>query len=376
MDKIDYRFKFLYLIGIISIIISHCGQGGIDLLYNWFPFNSFFLALFAFTSGYFFRESKTEHTMKYIVYKFKKLIVPLYLYNLFYGLLVLFLRQFGFTIGGDFTLYNLFIEPLKTGHQFAYNLPCWFVIPLFMIEVFYILFYKLLKMLPVKINDYVLFIFELALGLAGVYLAKCGYYANWGLVLTRFLYFVPFYGLGILYKNKLEKWDKAPDLLYFSCIFAVQLLIITIYGQPVFYSIVWCDNFNHNIFMPFIIGVVGIAFWFRVGRILTPALKQSKCLKIITDNSYSIMVNQILGFMIVKGIFALLSIFTPLCSDFNLTEFKTNIWYFYLPRGIFQWGILYVSAGIIIPVIIQWCINKGKNICTEFYIKRKGAVHK
>lgn len=98
MEKIDYRFKFLYFIGIISIIISHCGSGGIDLLYNWFPFNSFFLALFAFTSGYFFRECKTEHTVKYIIYKFKKLIVPLYLYNLFYGLLVLFLRQFGFTI--------------------------------------------------------------------------------------------------------------------------------------------------------------------------------------------------------------------------------------------------------------------------------------
>lgn len=366
MNKIDYRFKFLYLIGIVSIIISHCGPGGIDLLYNWFPFNSFFLALFAFTSGYFFRESKTEHTMQYIVYKFKKLIVPLYLYNLFYGFLVAFLRQFGFTIGGDFTLYNLFIEPLKTGHQFGYNLPCWFVVPLFLIEVFYIVFYKLLKMLPVKINDYVLFIFELVLGLIGICLAKCGYYANWGLVLTRFLYFVPFYGLGILYKSRLEKWDKVPNILYFSFIFIVQLFIITIYGAPVSYSIVWCDNFTHNIFMPFIIGIIGIAFWFRIGRILTPALKGSKCLKVITDNSYSIMANQILGFMAVKTVFALLAVFTPLCSDFNMAEFKTNIWYFYLPRGIFQWGILYVVSGIVIPIIIQICINKIKLIILKY----------
>ncbi len=360
MEKIDYRFKFLYFIGIISIIISHCGSGGIDLLYNWFPFNSFFLALFAFTSGYFFLECKTEHTVKYIIYKFKKLIVPLYLYNLFYGLLVLFLRQFGFTIGGDFTLYNLFIEPIKTGHQFGYNLPCWFVIPLFMIEVFYIIFYKLLKMLPVKANEYVLFVCELALGLAGIYIAKCGYYANWGLVLTRFLYFVPFYGLGILYKNKLEKWDRIPNILYFSFIFIVQLLIITIYGQPVFYSIVWCDNFTHNIFMPFIIGIIGIAFWFRVGRILTPALKGSKCLRLITDNSYSIMANQILGFMFVKTVFAIISKSTSLCGNFDMHEYKTNIWYFYLPKGIFQWGILYVLSGIIIPIIIQICINKIK----------------
>lgn len=375
MDKIDYRFKFLYLIGIISIIISHCGSGGIDLLYNWFPFNSFFLALFAFTSGYFFRESQTEHTSQYIAYKFKKLIIPLYLYNLFYGLFVIFLRQFGFTIGNDFTLHNLLIEPIKTGHQFAYNLPCWFVIPLFMIETFYILFYKILKMSHLKINEWVLFIFEFVLGLIGIYIAKCGHFTGWWLVLTRFLYFVPFFGLGILYKNKLEKIDKTPHILYFSFIFILQLLIMTIYGHPISYSIVWCDNFDHNIFMPFIVGIIGIAFWLRIGRILVPILKDSKYLKIITDNSYSIMANQILGFMFVKTVFAILSQYTSLCNGFDMTQYKTNIWYFYLPKGIPQWEILYIIAGIIVPIIIQLCINRIKNIFSVQYKKLKRTHH-
>lgn len=366
MDKTDYRFKFLYLIGILSIIISHCGSGGIDLLYSWFPFNSFFLALFAFTSGYFFREEKTEHTAKYIAYKFKKLIIPLYLYNFFYGILVVFLRQFGFTIGGDFTLHNLFIEPIKTGHQFAYNLPCWFVIPLFMIEVFFILFYKLFKICRLKINNWLLFILELGLGLTGVYIAKCGYHTGWWLVLTRFLYFIPFYGLGILYKNKLEKLDKVPNIIYFSCLFAVQLLIITIYGQPIYYGIVWCADFTHNIFMPFIIGIIGIAFWLRVGRILAPILKDSRCLKVVTDNSYSIMTNQLLGFMVIKTIFALLSKYTGLCSNFDMLEYKTNIWYFYLPDNIIQWGIIYVISGIAIPILIQLGINKIKTLVTKY----------
>lgn len=369
MDKTDYRFKFLYLIGILSIIISHCGSGGIDLLYNWFPFNSFFLALFAFTSGYFFRESRTEHTAKYILYKFKKLIIPLYLYNLFYGILVALLRPFGFTIGGELTLHNLFIEPLKTGHQFAYNLPCWFVIPLFMIEVFFILLYKLLKICRLKINDWFLFLLALSLGLTGVYLAKCGYNTGWWLTLTRFLYFVPFYSLGTLYKNKLEKIDTAPNILYFSFIFILQLLIITIYGQPVSYSIVWCNNFTDNILMPFIIGITAIAFWLRVGRILVPVLKDSKCLKVITDNSYSIMANQILGFMIIKTIFAVISRYTPLCRDFDMALYKTDIWYFYRPRGLFQWEILYIAAGIAIPVMIRFLLNGMKKITTTQYKK-------
>lgn len=362
MDKTDYRFKFLYLIGIISIIISHCGSGKIDLLYNWFPFNSFFLALFAFTSGYFFRESQTEHAAKYITYKFKKLIIPLYIYNLFYGILVVFLRQFGFTIGNEFSLHNLLIEPIKTGHQFEYNLPCWFVIPLFMIEVFFILSYKLLKICRLKINNWFLSLFALSLGLIGVYIAKCGYNTGWWLVLTRFLYFVPFYSLGILYKNKLEKLDTAPNILYFSFIFIVQLMIITVCGYPISYSIVWCNNFSNNIFLPFIIGLTGIAFWFRIGRILVPVLKDSKCLKIITDNSYSIMANQIIGFMFVKTVFAILSKYTALCNDFDMIGYKTDIWYFYRPKDIFQWEILYIIAGITIPIIIQFCINKIKNI--------------
>lgn len=371
MGKIDYRFKFLYLIGILSIIISHCGSGGIDLLYNWFPFNSFFLALFAFTSGYFFRESQTEHTAKYILYKLKKLIVPLYLYNLFYGILVALLKPFGFTIGGEFTPHNLFIEPLKTGHQFAYNLPCWFVIPLFMVEVFFILLYKLLKICRLKTNNWFLSLFALGLGLTGIYIAKCGYNTGWWLTLTRFLYFVPFYSLGILYKNKLEKLDTAPNILYFSFIFILQLLIITIYGQPVSYSIVWCNNFTHNIFMPFIIGMTGIAFWLRVGRILVPVLKDSKFLKIITDNSYSIMANQIIGFMFVKTVFAILSRYTALCGSFDMTQYKTDIWYFYRPKGIFHWEILYITAGIVIPIMIQLCINKIKGLLTLQYKKLK-----
>ena len=112
--------------------------------------------------------------------------------------------------------------------------------------------------------------------------------------------------------------------------------------------------------MPFIIGIIGIAFWFRVGRILTPALTGSKCLRLITDNSYSIMANQILGFMFVKTVFAILSKSTSLCGNFDMHEYKTNIWYSYLPKGISQWAILYVLSGIIIPIIIQICINKIK----------------
>lgn len=128
--------------------------------------------------------------------------------------------------------------------------------------------------------------------------------------------------------------------------------------------------------MPFVIGLTGIAFWFRIGRILVPVLKDSKCLKIITDNSYSIMANQIMGFMFVKTVFAILSQYTTLCNGFDMIGYKTDIWYFYRPKDIFQWEILYIIAGITIPIIIQFCINKIKNIIAVQYRNLKETIIK
>ena len=49
---------------------------------------------------------------------------------------------------------------------------------------------------------------------------------------------------------------------------------------------------------------MGIAFWLRMAKILEPSLGKGRWLNAIADNSYSIMVNQYLGFMVVKAGFA------------------------------------------------------------------------
>lgn len=56
-EKIDYRFKILYAIGMVIIVAGHCWNGGISLFYEWFPPYAFHLPLFAFASGYFYKNS-------------------------------------------------------------------------------------------------------------------------------------------------------------------------------------------------------------------------------------------------------------------------------------------------------------------------------
>ena len=69
---------------------------------------------------------------------------------------------------------------------------------------------------------------------------------------------------------------------------------------------------------------------------LVPAIGNSKLVRLIADNTYGIMVNQLVGFMCLKFVFYGLSLITsgPLFGDFNVASFKSSIWYYYLPNGL------------------------------------------
>ena len=102
----------------------------------------------------------------------------------------------------------------------------------------------------------------------------------------------------------------------------------------------------------------GIAFGLRISRLLENALGKSKIVNIVADNTYSIMINQFLGFMVVKTVFGLLSKYTSMFPDFSMQEYKSEIWYFYVPKGITQFYIIYLVSGLAVPIIIQLAINQ------------------
>lgn len=370
---IDYRFKILYALGIIFVVAGHCKYGGVSLLYEWFPPYAFHLGLFVFASGYFYKSSVENEIGKYIIKKVKTLIIPLYLWNLFYGIVVTLLSFKGFTMGDEITIHNLLIQPITNGHQFSYNRGGWFVIPLFMVQVYNVLIRKIFK----NINEYIYFIFNVFLGVFGVYIASKGYNFGWWLVLVRFLYFIPFYSLGILYKNKLEKYDNMMSIKYFLIIIICELFIIYFYEHTPSYTPSWCNDFTEGPFLPFIVGFLGIAFWLRVSKVLEPAIGKNKYIALLSDNTYSIMINHFMGFMIVKTIFAMIDKFTVFCSDFNWESYKSDAFYLYLPKGLNQMKVLYLVAGIVFPIVFQLLINKVWNMIklkrVEYKINRKDS---
>ena len=266
----------------------------------------------------------------------------------------------GFYLGSKLTMKTLFIEPIINGHQFAYNMGAWFLIPLLMCEIYNVCLRYLFKKL--KVSEHLFFILNTVLGIAGIELAILGYNSGWLLALVRFLYFLPFYAFGTFYHQYLEEYDlKIPNIVCFSGIFIIKLAISFFLLKMPAYLPSWCNDFVDGPIMPILNGLLGILFWFRICHILEPAIGKSKYINIVSDHTYSIMMNQFLGFFLIKFIYSLISIYTPVFRDFDQTLYHTDIFYYFLPHGQEFTLLIYVVAGIVIPILIDYVIAFIRN---------------
>ena len=348
-EQTNLQFKLLSAIGIIIIVSGHCYHGGISLAYEWFPTYSFNLSLFVFISGYFYKPQNENSILKYIWKRTKRLVLPAYIWNIVYGLFILMMAGLGYKIGAEVNPYNLFIMPFVDGEAFQYNLGSWFVYPLFLVCVFNVLFRKLTGFLKIK-NEYFFMILYLAIGMYGIQLAIDGHNTGILKLLTRAMFFLPCFQFGRIYNSIFEKKDT---------LFGIQLLLLT-FSEDLEYTPSDMINFKNGIIIPYVTSITGIAFWLRISRLLTPVIKNWSFVRLISDNTYSIMIHHMLGYMSVKWTFYLFSLLTPWFTDFNPQSMRTSIWYYYLPKGLQQYGILYLAGGIFLPIAI-------KKVCNLYY---------
>ncbi|MCI8822205.1 MAG: acyltransferase [Lachnospiraceae bacterium] len=357
-EKINYQFKVLYAIGICLVVSGHCGNR-ISLFYEFFEPYAFHLGLFVFASGYFYKEANEKNIKRYVIKKIKTLIVPLYLWNFFYAIIVGISFFMGFTIGrgNEGIIEKLFLMPIMHGHQFMYNLGGWFVIPLFMIEIYNIIFRKLCFFINGRKKEIINLILGIIIGFMGVYISNAGYNYGWWLVLTRMMCFMPFYVCGFFYHKYLEKVDNCNNLVYFSSILTVNLILSIRHGGVYAFTQVWSNYGGTNPIIVYTIAFLAIAFWLRISRILTPVLGKSKYINLIADNAYSIMINQFLGFMLIKMIFACICRETIYCQSFDYAAYYSDIYYYYFPKGLAQAQIIYMVSGIVIPIWMKKFID-------------------
>ena len=358
-EKRQYQatFGILSALGIFMIVAGHVGYN-IATVGDLFPYYSFHVALFMFISGYFYREKEEEHPLLYLKKKAKRLLVPYFIWNLIYGLLAWGLRTFGgFSLGEGISLRTLFLEPFLNGYQFLYNYAAWFVPVLFVVEGMNLVMRLLLKKLHLCC-EWLILAGSLLVGMLVVWLAIGGHV--WGLYKTpgRILFLYPCFQMGQFYYRKLEQKDTLGNLPYFGILLTIQM-ILTLCCNGLAYSTVWCTGFANGPVIPYVTVVTGIAFWLRVAKIMTPVLEKSRAVLYLGKNTYAVMLHHVMAFMLVKVALAVVAAHTSYLADFDWEQFRGNIDYFYLLKGAEPFKMVYLAAGIVLPLLLQkgidWC---------------------
>ena len=241
------QFCILSAIAMVLVVMGHVDEGLLTIS-GLFPYYSFHIALFVFISGYFFRPEDVYRPLQWLERKALRLLLPYFLWNVLYGMLVMLLRACGFFIGNEPSLRTLFVEPILSGHQFLYNAPAWFVTALFLTEAADLAIRRLFGWaekgwtglargkrterpaeetahVPREQTEWLFMGLYLCLGFAVAWLSARGSVYDWYRVPGRIMYMLPCYQMGRLYRVSLEKRDTLPDGLYFGILLCVQLAV-------------------------------------------------------------------------------------------------------------------------------------------------------
>lgn len=350
-------FRALYLIAIIFIVDGHTTLDDMFSMGDLFRYYSFHLMIFAFGAGYFFRlhGGILQDTLS----RAKRLLVPLYIWNVIYGVGAAFLRRFGgFEIGEPLSAYTLLLAPMTNGEHFAWNLGSWFIFPLFLSQVLYSLLRRAAKLW--KDNEVITFILCLLPGCAAVQLCYGGMQDTLPLFLLRTLILLPGYAGGQLYKRCLERRDTMKTVPYLLVIVILRALLCVRY-ENLAYLLSNCSYFVCDAFGVYFGGALAIAFYLRIARLLAPMMKKSQLALYASRHTFDIMMHHFMGFFALNSVFLVINALGIGAADFSVKSMRTMEDYNYAPYGRSEWNILYLLAGLLLPLAVARVTDQMKN---------------
>ena len=126
--------------------------------------------------------------------------------------------------------------------------------------------------------------------------------------------------------------------------------------KNIYYEVIFM-KFNCKYYItPIITSITGILFWLKISDILVPALKDSRLVNYIGNNTYDIMLHHLFWiFAFNTAIYGLSDLFG--LSGFDVVKYQSTIYYTYT-ADIQAAGILYTIIAIAMPLIIKYTISK------------------
>ena len=363
--KSNKKFMLLSAIGIFMVVDSHTFTA-FNLLGNYIPYNSFFMPMFVFISGYFNKVDSSTRLPAYLWKKIRTLILP------YIGISV---AVFG--IQWLIDLYKLGEVPsyppgylvymlqrvVTVGAPYALVTPMWFVISLFSV----LMVYAVLKKLLSKIwRSYIMFPVFACLSLLAVYLVKNTDPVALENVLLplKVLFLLPFIELGILYREYLEeKHEKLSGGRKVGLLFALIIVnVVRSNCMPMAYDIAFdrIDDLSGftspYIITPLISSVIGIAFWLTIVDLLGKPLQESRLVNYISCNTFWIMGFHIAFFNVLNCILMAVNDNLITLPFFNTEYFMGSEWYYWEINSNVR--SIYVVFGLFGPLVLKLLYDK------------------
>lgn len=329
MNKKMYVFSALC---IIFVVMKHIGH---DIVHEPLTYTPVWrMPAFIFISGYFFKREYCNNIFNFLKKKIKSLIIPLYGWSLFYGIIVFLFKSFGLINFGDrITIQSFFVDTFLHSHSYGFNSAMWFLSALFLVETLYVIFCKFSR------NDFrnnaTLLIIFIILNIASVSLARYMYiYELDNIKWIHFLkctYFIVFFHLGQLYRYYIERKDG------FSVYKLVIPLVINMSiaaffcGETqdisrielLYFDSSWMSFTNTNVWVPLVTSTTGIYFWLKVSEVISRAISDGDYIVEIGKNTFEIMTHHIFCFWLINSIIYYIIGY----QGFNYDLYMNDVWY-------------------------------------------------
>ena len=360
-NKSNKKFMLLSAIGIFMVVDHHTWIT-FNLFGDFLPYNSFFMPMFVFISGYFNKVDSSTNLWQYIWKKIKTLLVPYAGISLCVFLIQQLINWFKLgefpSLPSWYLSYTL--ERIATVGSFAQiAAPMWFVIALFMSLIVYAVLKKLLNRIW---NSWVMLVLFIGLHILAVHLAQTVQPDSLArfLLPLKVLFFLPFIEMGIIYREHLE---KKHDGLSGGWKIALMFLLLVVNTArtmylPNAYDIAFDGLAEMAEFTspypvtPLISSLIGILFWLTLVDLAGKPVYESRFVNFMSCNTFWIMGFHILFFNILNCILLVINEhITPLLY-FDAGAFLESEWYYWQLSNNFK--LVYLLFGILGPLGLKW----------------------
>ena len=322
-NKRNLTFSYLEAVAILMVIDDHTGTH-INILANIFPYNSFYMPLFVFISGYFYKKGIKRN----IKNKIKHLFVP-------YMICTLAGNGIAYLMDKANIVHWYECANIRSIWQWITTCPpsttsaAWFAIMLVWVSVAYNIVRGILRS-ENKYIEYLLLVIMICIGGLSIHYCMLGYNTNLlYLPCLRMMFYIQFYHMGVLFRKYWEPYinKMRAGIICSICIF-INLLLFSIYGSNLaFPSTCWMGSFK-SYYLPIITSITGILFWYRLLKDFTERYRGSiKIIDFLAENTFLIMESH-LFFINIPCFYTLckISMRGIETGSFNRELFETTPW--------------------------------------------------